>query len=87
MRWLERVLFGREGVARAEAARRRLQAAIERRERPDRDLEAARQHLQEAVEECASRARMLTSDPPPVIRFIVADPDQVVTQEEEADRE
>lgn len=73
MRWVERFLFGRDGVARAEAAERRLQAAIEGREKVDADLEKARENLRLAVNECEIRTRKLTSDYPPVVRFVVAD--------------
>jgi hypothetical protein len=73
MRFLDRVLFGREGVERSEAADRRLQAAFRERERGNEDLETARRRLQEVVRECESRTRRLTSDPPPVVRFVLAE--------------
>lgn len=69
----ERLLFGQDGLARAEAAEERIQAAIEVRRNTDADLEHARAKLQAAVSECQTRSRKLASDPPPVVRFIVLD--------------
>lgn len=69
--WLERLLFGKEGAARAEAASKRLEAALVERERPDDSLEVVRARLHAQVAECERRSRKLASDPPPLVRYVM----------------
>lgn len=79
MRFIERLLFGKDGVRRAEEAEARLDAAFKRREVEAATLEQARAKLRTTVEECERQARKISSEPPPVIRFVVPDSDVEMT--------
>lgn len=75
MKLLDRLLFGREGVKRAEEADRRLEAAIARREHAPQDLEDARRSLMDAIDDIQKHTRGLESVHPPVVRFVVVTDD------------
>lgn len=69
--FLERLLFGREALRRAEEAERRLQAAITDREQVRVDTADGLRSLHAAVREVEAKTRRVTSSPPPVTRFIL----------------
>ncbi len=61
----ERLVFGREGVRRAEEAERRVRAACAAHDLIVHDYEASRARLREVVAAAQRGAEKLSSEPPP----------------------